>query len=283
MTIRPIPEAPTATLAVRQRLRFEVSPTALARWDADLRAATDETANNVISILDVIGEDFFGNGITVKRISAALRSIGNQDVVVHLNSPGGDYFEGLAIYNRLREHKQQITVKVLGVAASAASVIAMAGDHIEMPKAGFMMIHNTWAMAIGDRNDLRDFADFLEPFDRAAAQIYADRSGLDGKEVGKMMDKETWFNGTDALDKGLADALLPADQVEKAKNAADTSINAERRIDVLLAKAGVPRQERRRLINEFQKSGTQDAAEGDTQDAVADARRRSGFAAMFGL
>jgi ATP-dependent Clp protease protease subunit len=80
---------------------------------------------------DVIGEDFWsGGGVTVNRVDAALRQIGNQDVEVHINSPGGDMFEGIAIYNRLLEHPGKVTVKVLGLAASAASIIAMAGEEV---------------------------------------------------------------------------------------------------------------------------------------------------------
>lgn len=87
-----------------------------------------------------------GEGVTAKRISAALRAIGEQDIVVNLNSPGGDMFEGLAIYNLLRAHSGKVTVNILGIAASAASIIAMAGDEIKMGRGAFLMIHNCWAM-----------------------------------------------------------------------------------------------------------------------------------------
>ena len=139
------------------------------------------------------------------RISAALRSIGKSDVVVTINSPGGDYFEGLAIYNLLREHPAKVTIKIVGIAASAASVIAMAGDDVQIARAGFVMIHNTWVVAMGDRHQLRDVADWLEPFDQMAVDIYAARSGLKAAELGKMLDRETWIGGADAVEKGFAD------------------------------------------------------------------------------
>ena len=104
---------------------------AIDRWKPEVHAAADD--DNSISIYDVIGEDFWtGEGVTVKRIDAALRKIGNRDVVVNINSPGGDVFEGIAIYNRLREHPAKVQVKVMGLAASAASIIAMAGDEIQI-------------------------------------------------------------------------------------------------------------------------------------------------------
>ena len=137
--------------------------TALDRWQPGVQAAAD--TDNSISSYDVIGEDFWtGEGVTVKRIDAALRKIGNRDVVVNINSPGGDVFEGIAIYNRLREHPAQVHVRVLGLAASAASIIAMAGDKIEVGEAAFIMIHNAWVMAVGNRHDMAEVAAFLEPF-----------------------------------------------------------------------------------------------------------------------
>ena len=100
----------------------------LIRWNSGVKAASED--DNTISILDPIGEDWYGNGVTSKRVSAALRAIGKTDVTVSINSPGGDYFEGLAIYNLLRDHPAKVTVKIVGIAASAASVIAMAADEV---------------------------------------------------------------------------------------------------------------------------------------------------------
>ena len=88
-----------------------------------------------------------------------------------------------------------VTVQVMGIAASAASVIAMAGDEILIPESGFLMIHDAWALAIGNRHDMRAAADLLEPFDGAMASVYAARSGQDKETVAQWMDDETWFNG----------------------------------------------------------------------------------------
>src|SRR5690606_12912230 len=116
--------------------------------------------SDTITILDVIGYDWWsGEGVTAKRIEAALRKIGNKPVSVLINSPGGDFFEGVTIYNLLREHPAQVTVKILGLAASAASVIAMAADRIEIANLGFMMIHNTQWVAAGDRHVMKETHD----------------------------------------------------------------------------------------------------------------------------
>jgi ATP-dependent Clp protease protease subunit len=167
------------TVPTRADVAALAKPEAFDRWNAGVRAAGDIGAN-VITMYDVIGEDFWsGGGVTVKRVDAALRQIGNQDVEVHLNSPGGDMFEGIAIYNRLQEHPAKVTVKVMGLAASAASIIAMAGDDILIGPASFLMIHNCWVVAVGNRHDMADTAKWLEPFDLAMAGVYAERSGQD--------------------------------------------------------------------------------------------------------
>ncbi|MGH6862234.1 MAG: head maturation protease, ClpP-related, partial [Phyllobacterium sp.] len=182
---------------------------------------------------------------------------------------GGDYFEGLAIYNLLRDHPAKVTVKIVGIAASAASVIAMAGDEVQIARAGFLMIHNTWVIAAGDRHALRDVADWLEPFDLAAVDIYAARTGLDGKELGKMLDRDTWVGGSDAVEKGFADSLLPVDEIDsKTKNSIEGKpVAAAHKVDTLLARLNVPRSERRELIQAL-KGGMPGAASAGTQDAA---------------
>jgi len=258
---------PQAEITARPGLRTEIMPSALNRWNPEVHAAAKDDDNS-ISILDVIGQDFWGEGVTSKRISAALRSIGKKDVVVNINSPGGDYFEGLAIYNILRDHPGKVTVKVLGIAASAASVIAMAGDEIQIARAGFLMIHNTWVIAMGDRHQLRDVAEWLEPFDHAAVDIYAARTGLEPKEIAKMLDRETWIGGAEAVDKGFADGFLPSDEIAtKAKNESGRQVAALHKFDALLARAGVSRSERRELLHAL-KGGTPSAAPTGMQDAA---------------
>lgn len=251
-------------------VQWDIVPQALERWSPNLMlaaAASDEPST--ISIFDPIGVDFWtGEGVTAKRISAALRSIGPEnDVIVNINSPGGDLFEGLAIYSLFREHKGNVTVKVLGLAASAASIIAMAGDEIQIARAGFFMVHNTWVMAVGNRHDLRDIADTLEPFDFAMADIYTARTGLDPKAVQKKMDAETWVNGSAAVDEGWADSLLPSDAVRENK-AAKAERAAPYLLDMALAKAGMPRSERRSLLQEYKSGMSRAAGNVDTPRAT---------------
>lgn len=259
---------PAAVIGARPGVRTEISTSIINRWNPDLKAAASDEADNTISILDVIGQDWWGEGVTAKRIAAALRAIGKRDVVVTINSPGGDYFEGLAIYNLLREHPANVTVKIVGLAASAASVIAMAGDEVKIARAGFLMIHNTWVLAAGDRHALRDTADWLEPFDAIAVDIYASRTGMDAGKLGMLLDKETWVGGSAAVDQGFADALLDADEVASGANQmAGRDLRAERQFDILAAKAGLSRTDARSLMAAL-KGGKPGAAPSGTQDAA---------------
>jgi ATP-dependent protease ClpP protease subunit len=244
----------------------ELSPRALDLWNPDLRAAL-EAGTDTITMYGIIGEDWFGEGVTLKRVDAALRSIGDKPVTVYINSPGGDMFEGIAIYNRLLEHSQEVTVKVLGLAASAASVIAMAGAKREVAKTAFLMIHNCWTYFAGNRHAIRELADTMEEFDRAMISLYADTSGQDEAAVEKMLDAETYMNGSNAVEKGFATGLISASEVEQAPSEEGNQAHSARKLDAALAKSGMPRSERRKLISEI-KTSTSSAAGGDTLRAV---------------
>lgn len=244
----------------------QVQPRAFDRWNTGVRAAVEDDEDRTISIYDVIGYDYWtGEGVTAKRIAGALRGMGSGPVTVNVNSPGGDMFEGLAIYNLLREHDGEVTVKVLGLAASAASIIAMAGDTVQIARAGFLMIHNAWVMAIGNRNDLVEVAATLQPFDDAMASIYAARTGQDIKAMAKLMDAETWIGGQAAIDDGFADQFLPSDQVKKGEGKASAS--AVRRIEAALRSSGMPKSEAMRLISEFKSSSGDPAGSGEGDPA----------------
>lgn len=204
---------PRLEIQAREGLSFDLPKNVRARWNGALRAQADDAT---ITIYDVIGPR---EGVSASRIAAALRSIGNRDVVVNINSPGGDMFEGIAFYNLLREHKGKVTVRVLGLAASAASIIAMAGDTIQVAKSAYIMVHNVWVLAIGNRLDLREVADFLEPFDKTLAELYTARTGGAQATIAALMDAETYMDGADAIERGFADELMPADEVEEERAA----------------------------------------------------------------
>ncbi|HHF7996738.1 TPA: head maturation protease, ClpP-related [Escherichia coli] len=254
MTIKSLPAAPEGRPFAREKP--DLPAAAMERWNGGIRAARD--GDNSISIFDVIGADYWGDGVTASRIAGALRSLNGADVTVNINSPGGDMFEGLAIYNLLREYDGKVTVKVLGLAASAASIIAMAGDDVQIGRGAFLMINNCWVYAMGNRHDLAQIAADMEPFDNAMSDIYQARSGLDADTIGKMMDGETYIGGSEAVAKGFADSLLSADEIADDD---DSPAAALRKLDALLAKTDTPRSERRKLLKAL--SGSKPGAASD--------------------
>lgn len=259
MTLRNMPAASSNRLP---GVQADLTPKALQSWNPDLRPAAAAEGEHSITILDPIGRGYGEEGVSAKRIAAALRSIGENPVDVFINSPGGDVFEGLAIYSLLLQHKAKVTVKVLGVAASAASVIAMAADEVQIMRSAFLMIHNTWVCACGDKHAFRAVAEWLDPFDQALADIYTARTGIDKAEIGALLDKETWIGGGDAVERGFADGFLAADQVtQDLENGLKTSpAAASRKADYLMARGNAPRSMRRELLAVLQ-NGTPSAAD----------------------
>ena len=263
MTLRKLPEA--KAFSRPNSYQYDAPVEALDKW-RPLAAEADGKAT--ISVYDVIGEDSFsGDGITARRIAGALRGIGPNAVTVNVNSPGGDMFEGLAIYNLLREHPAEVTVRVMGLAASAASIIAMAGDKIEMGLGSMFMVHNSWGMVVGNQNDMREGAEIFAEFDAAMSEIYAARTGMDKDEIAALMNAETWIRAERAIEMGFAESTFEAPDYKD--NEAAGHMKARARLDATLAKSGMPRVERRALLREA--AGTPSAAGTATPSAGFDA------------
>ncbi len=162
-------------------------------------------------------------GVTAKRFSEVLKASSAGTINLRINSPGGDVFDGIAIYNDLVNHAADVNVTVTGLAASAASLVAMAGDDIAIADNAFLMIHNAWAFAIGDENEMRSMAKTLGQIDGALARTYAKQTGSDEKDLRALMDAETWMDGGDAVDRGFADRVVDADSGSGASASFDLS------------------------------------------------------------
>lgn len=167
-----------------------------------VKAKAGDTAAE-ISIYDEIG--FWG--VTAAAFIADLKKIDAKELTVFVNSPGGSVFDGLAIYNALRQHPANVTVKVMGVAASAASFIAMAGDKIVMPENTFMMVHNPMGGVFGNADEMREWADTLDKIAASLISIYVARTGKSEDEVKALLDAETWMTAKEAVDLGFADEV----------------------------------------------------------------------------
>ncbi|MDO2790722.1 Clp protease ClpP [Escherichia coli] len=168
---------------------------------ADVRGAAD------ISIYEEIG----GFGVTAKQFAEDLKALGDvSHINLRIHSPGGDVFEGIAIYNLLRNHPADITVYIDGVAASMASVVAMAGDRVVMPENAMMMIHKPWGISGGNAGDMRDYADLLDKVETVLIPAYARKTGKSAQEITATLEDETWMDGKECLKHGFADELLPS-------------------------------------------------------------------------
>lgn len=166
--------------------------------------ASDKSAD--IYIYDEIG--FWG--ISASRLVAELRQYKGKALNVYINSPGGDVFDSVAIYNALTRHDGEVNVTVDGIAASGASVIAQAGKSRKMSTGSSMMIHDAWGIAMGDKATMEKMAEELDKISDSVADIYAERTGKDPTEWRQQMTKETWYNAEEAVGAGLADTVLGA-------------------------------------------------------------------------
>lgn len=185
------------------------------RRRADIDDDFDEEDDTVTAtadgeVLDVlingrIGASFWFGGISAAGVAAAIADH-TGDLRLRINSPGGDAFEGFAIYNLLSEYPGKITTRVEGLAASAASIIAMVGDVIEMPPASMLMIHDAWSVAIGNADEMRAEADVVDSISQVSAEIYADKAGGTADAWRGKMRAETWYAPDEAVAAGLADA-----------------------------------------------------------------------------
>lgn len=153
-------------------------------------------------------------GVTAEGLVSELAALNVAEITVHLNSPGGDVFDGIAIMNALRDHPANVTIKVDALAASIASVIAQAGNKIIMGRNSTMMIHNASGFAMGEAKDLRKMADLLDGTTENIASIYAERAGGTVKQWLAVMEGEKWYDADEAVEAGLADevAALPTER-----------------------------------------------------------------------
>lgn len=152
-----------------------------------------------------------------------------KEIKVYINSLGGSCMEGIAIYNQLKRHNAKKTVYVDGFACSIASVIAMAGDKVIMPKNTCMMIHNAWALVMGNSKELRKAADDLEVVNNAAVMAYLDRAGgkLSKEKLAEMMDAETYLTADQCIEYGLADAHGETDDADTTDDGPKQELTAD--------------------------------------------------------
>lgn len=161
-----------------------------------------------IWIYEQIGEDFWsGGGTTAKSFQKEFAGIKASQIDLHINSPGGEVFDGLTIYNLIKQHPANVTTYIDGLAGSIASVIALAGDKVIMAENALYMIHQPWGRAIGNAEELRKMAATLDKVSDSIRMAYIDKSGKDMQEINDMMSAETWFSAQEAKEYGFVDEI----------------------------------------------------------------------------
>ena len=167
-----------------------------------------------VLIYEDIGDGWMG-GLSAKRFADDLNALGKlSEINVRINSPGGSVFDGVAIYNTLRKNGAQIIVDIDGLAASIASVIAMAGDVVNMADNALLMIHDPWGVFAGNADDLRQQADLLDTVQGTLVDTYMKRATASREDIQQMMHDETWMTAEEALGHGLIDSVT--DEVKMA-------------------------------------------------------------------
>ncbi|MEC1719077.1 head maturation protease, ClpP-related [Schinkia azotoformans] len=161
-------------------------------------------------------ESWFGDEVTPKQFKSELINEGG-DITIWINSPGGDVFAASQIYNMLMDYKGHVTVKIDGIAASAASVIAMAGGDVFMSPVSMMMIHNPMTIAFGDTAEMKKAIDMLSEVKESIINAYELKTGLSRTKLSHMMDDESWFNSKKAVELGFADGIMFQDETDQSE------------------------------------------------------------------
>jgi len=183
------------------------------------RAAADDKPAELLLYGHISSVSWWDDEVTPKQFKKDLDDLGDvEEISVFINSGGGDVFAGQAIYSMLKRHKATINVYVDGLAASIASVVAMAGDTIYMPKNAMMMVHNPYTFAFGDSGEFRKMADTLDQVREGIITTYLDKSGMDKQEIIDLMDAETWMTAEEAVKYGFADEVEETKQIAASLN-----------------------------------------------------------------
>jgi ATP-dependent Clp protease protease subunit len=191
--------------------------------------ADNPKAGELLLYGDISSTTWWGDEITPKQFKEDLDAMGDVNTInVYINSGGGDTFAGQAIYSMLKRHKATVNVYVDGLAASIASVIAMAGDKVYMPVNAMMMVHNPWTWGIGDANEFRELATILDQVRKTIVATYQAKTGMDEEKIIELMDAETWMTAKEAVEYGFADEIEEAKQIAASLDKSFLVMNSQR-------------------------------------------------------
>ena len=219
-------------------------------------------------------ESWFDDDVTPQLFKEELLS-GSGDITVWINSPGGDCVAAAQIYNMLMDYKGNVTVKIDGIAASAASVIAMAGTKVLMSPVSTMMIHNPATVAMGDHNEMQKAIEMLNEVKESIINAYEIKTGLSRAKLSHLMDSETWMNANKAVELGFADGIISRNAFPEKENEEDEDEKEKKKSpcdSVLFSRKAVNTA----LINKIEKHYSNDKG-----TPVSDIRERLNFIKKF--
>lgn len=192
------------------------------------KAQDDPSSAELLLYGEISSYSWWGDEVTPKQFKEDLDALGDvSEIKVFINSPGGDVFAGQAIHSMLKRHNAKISVYVDGLAASIASVIAMAGDVVYMPKNAMMMIHNPWTIALGTAEDFRKLADDMDKIRESIITTYEAKTGLERDKIIELLNAETWMTAEEAVSYGFADEIEPEKAVAASLKAGILTINGQ--------------------------------------------------------
>ncbi len=205
---------------------------------------------------EISDETWYGDEVTPKMFKEELQD-GEGDITIWINSPGGDVFAAAQIYNMLMDYKGNVTVKIDGLAASAASVIAMAGTEVQMSPVAMMMIHNPATIAIGDSSEMKKAIDMLDEVKESIMNAYEIKTGLSRSRISHLMDAESWFNAKKAVELGFADKLLFSKEETEAEEEKELEMEAvmfsRKAVTNSLMSKLIPKPEKKTPIEQLEK------------------------------
>jgi ATP-dependent Clp endopeptidase proteolytic subunit ClpP len=244
-----------------------------------------------IWIYEMIGEDFWsGEGITAKKFQKELSAIKASQIDLHINSPGGSVFDGVAIYNLIKQHPADVTTYIDGIAASIASVIALAGERVVMAENAIYMIHNPFGMTMGNATEIRAFADVLDKIGGTMVKAYVGKTEKPESDIKSMLDAETWMNAEEAMAHGFIDEIsgkldmaacakfVPVMAKAGFKNIPDVFQSAklpptERELERTLRDAGFSSKQAKTILAKGYSGILRDEDDNESTPAVAASRR----------
>ncbi|MFJ7662965.1 head maturation protease, ClpP-related [Lysinibacillus sp. NPDC097162] len=241
--------------ANKRRRRFKNSqyedmiPEIPKNFAIEVNEINDET---VLTIYGDIGESFWYESTSANDIDSALKEVKTSNITIRLNSPGGDAFDGIAIYNRLKDHQAKVKIIVDGWACSAASIIAMAADELIMKLGAMIMVHEAWTIAIGSKTEMQKTIDMMTKLDESLLDIYMTKAKITRDEMKQFVINETWFTADEAIAIGFATAT------EDTKDEEADKANAEAyKYSVLARFKQESTQQSNNIIKKFQRNSTE--------------------------